>query len=380
MPRVRGAVSGVVGWQVTLSELTVRVRELQAALQAHGLPLPSVPGPIRGRRAYWAPPDAAAPYGMLQPQPPPQPQHQPQPHPQHQPQLQHQSQSQHQPQHSQPAYPLYAGGLEALANAALPNMPQAMPVGVSPMNASAIGDLTTPLHTSTPVTPAVPMDPDIAAALDVLNFPAYNWRPYDDDTISLSALFTLDDIGEDANDADFVPPTSPKGESSDSESDGEGDADAEAEAEAGPSSGRKKARRAEAEETERSHKRAKVASAAATPETPDDDEPEEEAEDEPEDLFLPIEDVPIPEDQLYADAMNALGVSTPAELVVVVSKIVETASRGGVTPEQVEGLRRLMRLAEARNAGASNGARSSSGAADGGSREREGRDGDARRR
>lgn len=246
-------------------------------------------------------------------------------------------------QQQQYPMPPYAGGLEALANAALPNLqapPVPAPHGMTPMNASALGDLQTPLHTATPVAP-MPMNPDLAAALEGFDFSAYNWRPYDDDAMSLSALFTLDDLGEDANDADFVPPTSPKGESSDSESEDEAEAEGRGHGKDGTSGRPHKRRRVEEER------------ATHTPETPDDEE--QEAEDEPEDLFLPIEDVPVPEDQLYADAMTALGVSTPAELAVVVSKIVETASRGGVTSEQVEGLRRLMRLAEARGAAISSG-------------------------
>lgn len=248
----------------------------------------------------------------------------------------------------------YGGGLEALAAAALPNLAPTTGMtpshghghGISPMSTTALGDLNTPLHTTpAPVAP-ISMDPDIMAALEALNLPAYNynygnysWRP-DDDAISLSALFTLDDLGEDANDGDFVPPTSPKGESSDSESEGEGEDEPTPRAPNGGEERPSKRRRTEERPTH----------TPKTPETADDDNEVQEADDEPEDLCMPIEDVPVPEDQLYADAMTALGVSTPAELAVVVAKIVETASRGGVTPEQVEGLRRLMRLAEARGA------------------------------
>jgi hypothetical protein len=226
------------------------------------------------------------------------------------------------------SYPPVYAGLEALANAALPNLaPQPMAQVPQMDPTSAIGDLNTPLHT----TPADGID--LQAALDTLNFSAYNWQPPPDDDTVHWALSFLDDLGEDANDADFVPPTSPKGDS-DSESDDDEDED----------------------EEERKKARGKKAGPAPTPTPPDEEE----------DLFLPIEDVPVPEDQLYADAMKALGVSTPDELKVVVNKIVETASKGGVTPEQVEGLRRLMRLAEVRGAALTSAA-GSSGRRDAGS-------------
>ncbi|BEI81702.1 hypothetical protein CcaverHIS002_0208620 [Cutaneotrichosporon cavernicola] len=278
-------------------ELEAQVRELQATLQAHRIPLPSVPGPSRSWRDYRNEqasrnPDRnhASPAVSI---------------------------DQSSPAFVIPqAYPPVYAGLEALANAALPNLAPHPMAHVTSLNpTSAIGDLSTPLHT-TPAAGPLSIDPDIQAALDALNFPAYTWRP-DDDAISLSALFTLDDLAEDANDGDFVPPTSPKGESeSDSDDDDEYDDEDEKGKGRGKGTGKKRP--------------------APTPTPPDEEE----------DLFLPIEDVPVPEDQLYADAMKALGVSTPDELKVVVNKIVETASRGGVTPEQVEGLRRLMRLAE----------------------------------
>ncbi|CAK9784550.1 hypothetical protein CC85DRAFT_283027 [Cutaneotrichosporon oleaginosum] len=298
-------------------ELEAQVRELQATLQAHRIPLPSVPGPSRSWRDYRSEqesrnhtsqhaspavadqvvfPNHQASQGFATQAPPAFP-------------------NQPSPAFMVPQYqPVYAG-LEALANAALPNLaPQPVAHVGSLDPASAIGNLNTPLHT-TPNAGSFAIDPEIQAALDALNLPAYNWQ-LPDDAMSLSALFTLDDLGEDANDADFVPPTSPKGES---ESDSDDDEDEEERA------------------RDKDRNKAHTAPTASPP-------------DEEEDLFLPIEDVPVPEDQLYADAMAALGVSTPAELKVVVNKIVETASRGGVTPEQVEGLRRLTRLAEVRGA------------------------------
>lgn len=158
--------------------------------------------------------------------------------------------------------------------------------------------------------------------------------------LSFSALFGFDVDGDDAdaNDTDFVPPTSPKGgESSDGgededEDDGEDEDEDDDEEEEDEED-------ADGEDHHRVQKRRRTA--------PSPFLPEDIASDEEEDLFLPITDVPVPVEQLYRDAMEALGVSTEAELTAVVSRIADASARGEVTAEQVEGIRRLMRLAEA---------------------------------
>ncbi|KAL1411088.1 hypothetical protein Q8F55_002038 [Vanrija albida] len=146
------------------------------------------------------------------------------------------------------------------------------------------------------------------------------------DALSISALFNIEDWGGDDNDDEFVPPSSPPKED---------DSDFE-------------------EETPGvRHKRRRLHDERADNEDDDDNDDDDDddmniAEDEEEDLFQPIEDVPVPMEQLYQDAMDALGVSSRAELATVVAKIVETANKsGGPTTEQVEGLRRLALLAEA---------------------------------
>lgn len=148
----------------------------------------------------------------------------------------------------------------------------------------------------------------------------------DYDTMSLSALFNFDDLPEDAADEDFVPPTSPKpGESS---SDDEDEDEDEEEEEEDDDSGK------EPEKTQhRGQKRPR--------------EDDEEAGDEAEDMFLPIRDVPIPIEEVYSDAMAALGVNSKEELTKVVADIVKGASQGHVSAEAVEVLRRLVTIAEA---------------------------------
>lgn len=154
----------------------------------------------------------------------------------------------------------------------------------------------------------------------------------DYDTMSLSALFTFDDLPEDAADEDFVPPTSPKpGESSSDEEDEDEDEEEE-EGDAGGGEG--DTPKGDGREGDhRGHKRTR-------------EEYEDEAQDEAEDLFLPIRDVPIPLETVYSEAMAALGVRSKSELASLVSRIVQGASGGHLSPDQIEVLRRLMVIAE----------------------------------
>lgn len=138
--------------------------------------------------------------------------------------------------------------------------------------------------------------------------------------LAFSELFNIDD--NDDNDADFVPPSSPKRDSDSEDSDDEVDEEQPR---------RKKTKRAQEQEQE----------------------PEPMAEDEDEDLFLPIVDVPVPprdsEDhqKIVKQAMTELHVDTPEQLMNVVKKMVETAEYGGVTEEQVGMLSKLLALGQA---------------------------------
>lgn len=138
--------------------------------------------------------------------------------------------------------------------------------------------------------------------------------------LAFSELFNIDD--NDDNDADFVPPSSPKRDSDSEDSDDEVDEEQPR---------RKKTKRAQEQEQEA----------------------EPMAEDEDEDLFLPIVDVPVPprdsEDhqKIVKQAMTELHVDTPEQLMNVVKKMVETAEYGGVTEEQVGMLSKLLALGQA---------------------------------
>ena len=74
----------------------------------------------------------------------------------------------------------------------------------------------------------------------------------------------------------------------------------------------------------------------------DDDEfVDEEVEDE--DLFLPIEDVPIPPADQMRSAMRSLGVDNQEELAKLINKMVN-AGKEGMTSEMVEKLKVLVSL------------------------------------
>lgn len=136
-------------------------------------------------------------------------------------------------------------------------------------------------------------------------------------------IFRFEDLdGE--NDADFQPPSSPKADdSSDSESE---DGDAE---------GRKP--------KEVDHPT--VATTAATSPGNDDEFEDEDVEDE--DLFLPIEDVPVPPapkvENMTADAMRSLGVKSKDELMDIIGKMLN-AGQQGMTPEVMEKMKGLLTL------------------------------------
>ena len=131
-------------------------------------------------------------------------------------------------------------------------------------------------------------------------------------------FLNLDDDMDGEHDGDFLPTSSPKHDSS-------GESGTETQT---PSASRK-----------RKHRRGKR-KAKPNEDEEDDDFVDPEVEDE--DLFLPIEDVPIPED-LKKDAMKSLGVDNQAQLVKLVNKMVN-AGQAGMTPETVEKLKVLLTL------------------------------------
>ncbi|OCF71626.1 hypothetical protein I204_07685 [Kwoniella mangroviensis CBS 8886] len=155
-------------------------------------------------------------------------------------------------------------------------------------------------------------------------------------------LFTIDDNDNDADDLDFIPPSSPRKDGDDG-SDSEGEFSDEDDDVNPPfaNTGTK---------TKSNNKKGKRKSSKdQSAETPISTI----AEDVEEDLFLPIEDVPIPprdeEDQekVMKQAMNELHVDTPQQLMGVIKKMVETAGYGGVTEEQVAMLSKLLALGQA---------------------------------
>ncbi|WVF71980.1 hypothetical protein IAT40_006791 [Kwoniella sp. CBS 6097] len=184
-----------------------------------------------------------------------------------------------------------------------------------------------PLPTPGQSTVAQPVD-DAPMSLDVSpNFDSFN------------DLFTIDD--NDADDGDFIPPSSPK---RDSESD-DSDADDE-DVLVQPRSKKAKKNSTRSSKDEHENNNNTNGDEAEENETP-------MAEDVEEDLFLPIEDVPVPprdeedQQQVMKQAMTELHVDTPQELMGVIKKMVETAGYGGVTEEQVGMLSKLLALGQA---------------------------------
>lgn len=133
-------------------------------------------------------------------------------------------------------------------------------------------------------------------------------------------IFRFEDMdGE--NDADFQPPSPRADDSSDSESeDG-------------------------AEDRRPNEDNPTVATTAATSPGNDDDFEDEDVEDE--NLFLPIEDVPVPPppkvENMTDDAMRSLGVKNKDELMDIIAKMLN-AGQQGMTPEVMEKMKGLLTL------------------------------------
>lgn len=204
--------------------------------------------------------------------------------------------------------------------------------------------------------------------------------------LDFNMFMNMDNMDDEA-DGDFEPETSPH-RGSDSEGDGEGDDDDDGTT---PSS-----KRSKRDKRRRNRHGLSVADADAEHEANDEDFIDPEMEDE--DLFLPIEDVPIPEAYEYeyhpptypsqahplghqtsppsdvtGDLMKALKVDTRDQLAAVMQKLVDsaTAANGdgeateeggeggsaggagiaGVAPDVVDKLRNVLLMAQAQNLG-----------------------------
>jgi uncharacterized membrane protein YgcG len=185
-------------------------------------------------------------------------------------------------------------------------------------------------------------------AVDESMTPATDFSGGDDyDTMSLSAFFNLDALEDDPNDANFEPTS--KHDSEDESEDEEDDDDEEDEEGDGEEEG---------EEEERPRKRVRT--------SPDEGTPEEEEED----LFLPIEDVPVPPvqplDGLYAQTMESLGVSSRSELNTIVTQLFTAANAGAFSAAEMDVLRSLIKVMEEQGLGSvSSGSGSGSGGASG---------------
>ena len=186
-----------------------------------------------------------------------------------------------------------------------------------------------PLNMALPVATLVPQAVFSAATpslLDLLPPAAPLSSALHDSTMTADAIpvptfemfFNLDDDMDGEHDGDFLPTSSPKHDSS-------GESDIEKQS---PLASRKRKSR-------RGKRRAKM-----NEDEEDDDFVDPEEEDE--NLFLPIEDVPIPED-VKKDAMKSLGVDNQAQLVNLINKMVN-AGQEGMTPETVDKLKVLLTL------------------------------------
>jgi hypothetical protein len=169
------------------------------------------------------------------------------------------------------------------------------------------------------------------SALDFTSFPG----------LDFSTILDFSSLDDGADDGDFIPETSPKRHSDSEESEDEDQT---------PSASRRKPK-------------GKGRPYVADEEDEDDEEDDfvdEEVEDE--DLFLPIEDVPVPPVQHSApgnghdgqeirdwtgDMMKALKVDTRDQLAAVMQKLVDSAGEGGVQPEVMEKLKSVIHLAKA---------------------------------
>ena len=149
-------------------------------------------------------------------------------------------------------------------------------------------------------------------ATEITDTPATYTSMGDSPFPSFDMFFNVDMDGED--DGDFLPPSSPPNES-DAEADG---------------SARKKRK-------SKGKRKGKV---------DDEDDEDDEFEDddvEDEDLFEPIEDVPIPPTHQMDSAMRSLGVDNQEQLANLINKMV-VAGKEGMTSEMVDKLKVLLSL------------------------------------
>ena len=149
---------------------------------------------------------------------------------------------------------------------------------------------------------------------------AYN--TYNSTIPTFDMFFNLDLDMDGEHDADFLPTSSPKHISS-----GESSEDMAV----STSNHRKRKHRVS---------RRKARKQRRVEEEEDEEFIDPEVEDE--DLFLPIEDVPIP-GNLKQDAMRSLGVDNQGQLVKLINKMLNVGQEG-MTPETVEKLKVLLTL------------------------------------
>lgn len=134
-------------------------------------------------------------------------------------------------------------------------------------------------------------------------------------------------IDDDENDGDFLPQSSPRPVSDSEPSDNEAEAEADA---TGAGTG-----------TKRILSRSKKGKRRIQ----EEDEEFVDPEVWDEDLFLPIEDVPIPPPppRLSKDTMQSMGVGSKEELGKAISEML-VAGKEGMTAETLEQMRGLLRL------------------------------------
>ena len=186
---------------------------------------------------------------------------------------------------------------------------------------------------STGTMSTVPIMPDYTLPTPSMsNFDSFTPDTMDDPGSSfppLKMFFNVDfDAGDD--DADFLPPTSPG-----NESEGE-DGPSPTSSAIDPHRGRKG-------KTKSTPGRGRKRRRDNDNDHDEDDDFFEDDDVEDEDLFLPIEDVPVPPAAQMDSAMRSLGVDNQEQLASLINQMV-TAGKDGMTTEMVDKLKVLVGL------------------------------------
>jgi hypothetical protein len=173
-------------------------------------------------------------------------------------------------------------------------------------------------------------------AIEPLNdfiFPDFS-NPFEHFAVDTYFNFPNDNEDEE-EDGEFVPESSPHGESDDED----GDADTPSQGQA-HGKGKDKAVDEQGNDFEDDDDEDEDED-----EDDDEDDGEFEAMDEEENMFLPIEDVEVPQ-EAKEQAMAVLGVQGPGDLSRLIETVVQAGkSKEGVTPEVLKKLKALMTLA-----------------------------------